>query len=76
MIYRIIKKQKMKAYVFPGQGAFNLGGLSSKLSFMEKILEELESIDTNILKKQDSLSVLIIFLIYYFFKSLQIKKNR
>ena len=79
LIYRIIKKQKMKGLSTKKNevlGTFNLGGLSSKLSFMEKILEETKIRLSNKQNIVQILSVLIIFLIYYFFKSLQIKKNR
>jgi glycosyltransferase involved in cell wall biosynthesis len=79
LIYRLIKKYRLRGLATKKRevlGTFNLKGLSSKLSFTEKTLEEIRIRLSNKQNMIQIISVTIVFLIYYFFKSFQAKKVR
>jgi len=78
LIYRIIKKDSLKGLATKKNdilGTFNLTGLSSRLSFTEKTLEEIKIRLSNKQSIIQIISVTVIFLFYYFIKSFQTKKN-
>ena len=79
LIYRLIKKHRLRGLATKKRevlGTFNLKGLSSRLSFTEKTLEEIRIRLSNKQNMIQIISVTIVFLIYYFFKSFQAKKVR
>ena len=79
LIYRLIKKHRLRGLATKKRevlGTFNLKGLSSRLSFTEKTLEEIKIRLSNKQNIIQIISVTIVFLIYYFFKSFQAKKVR
>ncbi len=78
LIYRIIKQKKLKGLATKKSevlGTFKLNGLSSKVSFFKKMFEEVKVRFSNKQNIIQIISVLIIFLIYYFFRLLINKKN-
>ena len=77
MIYRLIKKHRLKGLPTKKKdvlGTFGLKGLSSRLSFAEKTLEEIRIRMSNKQNMIQIISVTMIFLVYYFLKSFHAKK--
>jgi glycosyltransferase involved in cell wall biosynthesis len=77
LIYRLIKKHRLKGLPTKKKdvlGTFSLKGLSSRLSFAEKTLEEIRIRMSNKQNMIQIISITIVFLVYYFFKLFQTKK--
>ena len=77
LIYRVIKNHRLKGLATKKKevlGTFNLKGVSSRLSFTEKTLEEIRIRLSNKQSVIQIIFVMTVFLIYHFFKSLQNKK--
>ena len=77
LIYRLIKKHRLKGLPTKKKdvlGTFSLKGLSSRLSFAEKTLEEIRIRMSNKQNMIQVISITIVFLVYYFFKLFQTKK--
>ena len=78
LIYRIIKQKKLKGLAtkkIEVLGTFRLNGLSSKVSFVKKMFEEVKVRFSNKQNIIQIIAILIIFLIYYLFRLLINKKN-
>ena len=78
LIYRIIKRYNLKGLATKKNevlGTFNLYGLSSRVGFFKKTYEEIKIRLSNKENIIQVISVLLIFLLYYFFKSFQNKNN-
>ena len=78
LIYRIIKRYNLKGLATKKNevlGTFNLYGLSSRVDFFKKTYEEIKIRLSNKENIIQVISVSLIFLLYYFFKSFQNKNN-
>ena len=78
LIYRIIKNDSLNGLATKKKdilGTFSLNGISSRLSFAEKTLEEIKIRLSNKQSMIQIISVTVVFLFYYLFKSFQTKKN-
>ena len=74
LIYRLIKDKTFKGMATKKKevlGIFNMSGLSSRVTFNEKILEEIKIRQSNKEKFVQTFGIMIIFLFYQFLKKIQ-----